>query len=172
MPTPVIGFSRNIVAPTFQIIPQLATFFNEAGLEVTGDEVAFSFLDAGPPAVVTYWLGVRSCAGPEALLGPIRVEAAAVGVTAVALSIAPNPASGSTHFEFALDREADVTLEVFDLAGRRVATPLAGRLPAGPVRAGWNLRRDDGGAAEPGLYFARLQTLGRTLFSRVTVVAR
>ena len=148
---------------------------NEAGLEVTGEEVAFRFLDAGAPSVATYWLGVRSCSGPEALVGPIRVESASAttGATAeLALSISPNPAAGGTHFEFALDREADVTLEVFDLAGRRVATPIAGRLPAGPVRAGWNLRRDDGGTAEPGLYFARLQTLGRTLFSRVTVVAR
>jgi beta-lactamase superfamily II metal-dependent hydrolase len=148
---------------------------NEAGLEVSGEEVAFRFLDAGAPSDATYWLGVRSCAGPEALVGPIRVEAAAAttGATAeLALRISPNPAAGGTHFEFALDRDADVTLEVFDLAGRRVATPIAGRLPAGPVRAGWNLRRDDGSTAEPGLYFARLQTLGRTLFSRVTVVAR
>ncbi|MEO5617041.1 MAG: hypothetical protein ABIS67_04665 [Candidatus Eisenbacteria bacterium] len=145
---------------------------NEAGLEVTGEEVAFRFLDAVAPADATYWLGVRSCAGPEALIGPIRVEAAAASAAELSLRITPNPIVGGTHFEFALDREADVTLEVFDLQGRRVATPILGRLPAGPVRAGWNLRRDDGGTVEAGLYFARLQTLGRTLFSRVTVVAR
>jgi len=146
---------------------------NEAGLELLGEEVEFRFDDPSAPADATYWLGVRSCSGPEALVGPIRVEAAgAAAIAELALRIAPNPASGGTHFEFALDREADVTLELFDLQGRRIATPIAGRLPAGPVRAGWNLRRDDGGAVDPGLYFARLQTLGRTLIRRVTVVAR
>ncbi len=145
---------------------------NEAGLELVGDEVEFRFDDAASAADATYWLGVRSCSGPEALVGPIRVEAAGGTAAELALRVAPNPAAGGTHFEFALDREADVTLEVFDLQGRRVATPVAGRLPAGPVRAGWNLRRDDGGVAEPGLYFARLQTLGRTLISRVTVAGR
>lgn len=151
----------------------LAFAGNEAGLELVGEEVEFRFDDASAPADATYWLGVRSCAGAEALIGPIRIQAAGAATGAVlALRIAPNPAAGETHFEFALDREADVMLEVFDLQGRRVATPIAGRLPAGPVRTGWNLRRDDGGSVEAGLYFARLQALGRTLFSRVTVVGR
>ena len=53
-----------------------------------------------------------------------------------------------------------------------MATPLAGHRAAGTVRAGWNLRRDSGERVEPGLYFARLEALGRTLYQRVTVVAR
>ena len=114
---------------------------------------------------------MRACAGNEALVGPIRVEAAVV-TTELTLRVAPNPVLDATTFEFALDREAEVRLELFDLQGRRVATPIFGRLPAGPVRAGWDLRRDSGAMVEPGLYFARLETLGRTLYSRVTVIDR
>lgn len=146
---------------------------NEAAFSLEGDQVHFRFADPEGEAGATYWLGVRSCSGPEQLVGPIRIEASGAGVTTeLALRIAPNPAAGGTRFEFALDRAADVKLEIFDLAGRRIATPLAGRMPAGTVRAGWDLKRDGGGAALPGLYFARLETLGRTLYSRVTVVAR
>ncbi len=145
---------------------------NESGLEVTGDEVEFRFTDAGAPARATYWLGVRSCSGSEALIGPIQVEATARSTAGLALRVGPNPAITAASFEFALEQDADVTLEVFDLQGRHVATPLAGRQPAGPVHAGWDLHRADDGSIEPGVYFARLRALGRTLYSRLTVVAR
>ena len=145
---------------------------NEAGVQVRGDDVEFRFTDTAGAADATYWLGVRGCSGPEGLVGPIRIEASGAGVSALALDIAPNPAVHATRFEFALDRAADVRLDVFDLQGRRVATPLAAHRAAGTVTTSWNLRRDDGRAIEPGLYFARLQTLGRTLYRRVTVVAR
>src|SRR5262249_39236839 len=130
-------------------------------------------LRSTPPAGAkggVYWLGVRGCSGPEALVGPIQVDASA-GAGGLALSVSPNPAAGGTSFEFALDRAADARLEIFDLAGRRGATPLSGRPSAGAVRAGWNLKDVAGRAVEPGLYFARLQTLGRTFYARVTVVA-
>ena len=145
---------------------------NEAGIEVAGGEAVFRFVDAaraGEPA--TYWLGARSCSGPEALVGPIRVEAASAAAS-LALEASPNPALGGTSFEFALPRAADVRLEVFDLEGRRVATPLMGHAAAGPVRVDWSLTDDAGRSARPGLYFARLQTLGRTLYTRVTVIGR
>lgn len=145
---------------------------NEATLEERGEETAFHFVDATGTGDGTYWLGVRGCSGPEAMIGPIRIEAMGAATKALALDVAPNPAARATRFAFALDRAADVRLDVFDLQGRRVATPLAGHRAAGPVTASWNLRRDSGERVEPGLYFARLEALGRTLYQRVTVVAR
>jgi hypothetical protein len=71
----------------------------------------------------------------------------------------PNPASRAVSFTFDLEREAVVTLEVFDAAGRRVALPIAGeRLPAGRVTRQWRPERLEGGT-----YFARVVTPGRTL---------
>ena len=144
---------------------------NDAVIALDGGDAVFRFTDPSGAASGVYWLGVRSCSGTEGLVGPIRVEASA-SQARLDLSVAPNPAAGATTFEFALAREADVMLEVFDLEGRKIATPLAGRFVAGSVRASWNLHDHSGAAVEPGTYFARLQTLGRTLFSRVTVVAR
>ena len=145
---------------------------NDATLEERGEETAFHFVDAGETGGGTYWLGVRGCSGPEAMVGPIRIDAMGAATKALSLDVAPNPATRATRFEFALDRAADVRLDVFDLQGRRVATPFAGHHGPGTVTASWNLKRDAGGAVEPGLYFARLQALGRTLYRRVTVVAR
>jgi len=145
---------------------------NEATMETAGDEATFHFVDGAGAADATYWLGVRGCSGPEGMIGPIRVEAAGLDATELTLRVTPNPARLTTHFDFALERAADARLDVFDLQGRRVATPLASRLPAGPAHVAWNLRRDDGHPVESGLYFVRLQTLGRTLFRRISVVAR
>jgi len=64
-----------------------------------------------------------------------------------------------------------VRLDVFDLAGRRIATPLEGRHAAGELSVEWSLRDDAGAAVVPGVDFARLHALGRTTYARVTVVA-
>jgi hypothetical protein len=50
----------------------------------------------------------------------------------------PNPATSSVHLDFELPRAASVSLHVYDLTGRRVATPIAGqRLPAGRTTRVW-----------------------------------
>ena len=65
---------------------------NEAGLEVLNGEAVFRYVDAARAGkAATYWLGSRSCAGTEALVGPIRVEAASP-VASLALAASPNPA--------------------------------------------------------------------------------
>jgi hypothetical protein len=66
---------------------------------------------------------------------------------------APNPVRDMTTIRFDLARSVEATLEVYDIAGRRVATPLDGkRMPAG--RHSVQLR-DLPGAA--GVYFYRFK---------------
>ncbi len=69
------------------------------------------------------------------------------------LSVYPNPLSGAGTARFRLEREAMVTLDLFDIRGRRVATPFAGVLPAGPAEVHLDL-----GALSlaRGVYFARV----------------
>lgn len=64
----------------------------------------------------------------------------------------PNPAHASTRVAFELETAGRARLEVFDLAGRRVATPLDAELGAGPHE----VELDVGGLA-PGLYLYRLR---------------
>ena len=144
---------------------------NETTLAFEGEDAVFRFSDPAGREGAAYWLGVRGCSGPEGLIGPILIEAAATPAH-LDLSAAPNPAATAMRFEFALAREADVTLEVFDLQGRRVATPLAGHLAAGPASVAWNLHASSGESVGAGVYFARLQALGRTMYTRVTVADR
>lgn len=47
----------------------------------------------------------------------------------------PNPARAEAALRFVVPQAGEVELAVFDLLGRRVATPVAGWLPAGPHRA-------------------------------------
>jgi hypothetical protein len=71
-----------------------------------------------------------------------------------------------------LPRAADARLDVFDLAGRRIATPFLGRAVAGETAIEWALAGPDGRRVGPGLYFARFEGLGRTLQTRIVVVGR
>ncbi len=73
----------------------------------------------------------------------------------------PNPFSATTLIRYTLPREADVTLEIFDLKGQRVATLVGNRQPAGAheVRFGPGARDRAGAAGRPraGVYFCRLR---------------
>ncbi len=53
---------------------------------------------------------------------------------------------------------ADVRLEIFDVRGRRVATPLSEARPAGVWTLEWPARSDTGQRLSHGLYFVRLRT--------------
>jgi beta-lactamase superfamily II metal-dependent hydrolase len=94
------------------------------------------------------------------------------GSDELTLALAPNPALRSTRFSFTLSREADVRLEVFDLAGRRVATPFAGRATPGTTNVNWTLNRRDGSPLPAGIYFARLEGLGTATIARMVVLGR
>ena len=61
-------------------------------------------------------------------------------------------------FELALPLRGAVRLVVYDLAGRRVATPVEGVLEAGVRRIKWNGRGDQGTRLGPAIYFAKLTT--------------
>lgn len=68
----------------------------------------------------------------------------------------PNPFSGGTTLAFSVARASEVTLEIFDLAGRRVRRLVATTLPAGRHAMHWDGRDDRGAPVASGLYHARL----------------
>jgi hypothetical protein len=83
----------------------------------------------------------------------------------------PNPFNPSTRIEFALPAQCSVDLAVFDIAGRRVRTLLAGSLSAGPHHCLWDGRDDSGSRIASGLYVYRLKTPEGVLARRM-VMAR
>ena len=72
----------------------------------------------------------------------------------------PNPLSRESRFAFDLPRGGPVTLEVFDVHGRRVARVIDGDLPAGRHEARWRADDGRGGRLGAGLYFVRFVTPG------------
>ncbi len=72
----------------------------------------------------------------------------------------PNPAAGSTRFSYAIPTRAVVSLEVYDLRGRRVDHVLREEFGPGRKVLTWDGRDRDGAPLPSGMYFARLQVRG------------
>ncbi len=74
-------------------------------------------------------------------------------------SVRPNPTRGRTFVSFALPtRDDDVSVRVYDVAGRAVRTLLDGSLAAGTRTIEWDGRTDRGEDATAGIYFLHLET--------------
>ena len=142
---------------------------NDAAIAVEGEDAVFRFADITGDAGATYWLGARSCSGGESLIGPIGVEAAAEPA-ALAFAVTPNPVSGPARLRLAMPQAGRVSVEIFDLQGRRLATPYDGLAPAGVMDLDWNLTDASGARIGAGMYFARVHALGRTIYTRMTVL--
>jgi hypothetical protein len=82
----------------------------------------------------------------------------------------PNPFNPITDLLFALPAETSVSLDLFDVSGRRIRNLLSGRLPAGDHAVPWNGCDDAGRPVASGTYFARLTTDGAYQVKSVTLV--
>jgi flagellar hook assembly protein FlgD len=72
-------------------------------------------------------------------------------------STSPNPATDRAAIGYALAGATRVEIRVYDAAGRLVRLLLDQTQPAGFYQVAWDGRRDDGGAAGPGVYFYRMR---------------
>jgi hypothetical protein len=77
----------------------------------------------------------------------------------------PNPFNPSTTISFALPRTENITLKVYDMLGREVATLVDGREDAGEHSVKWNA---EGFAS--GVYFCRMQANGIVLTQKILLV--
>jgi len=77
----------------------------------------------------------------------------------------PNPFNPLAHLPFVLERAGEVRVDVHDLAGRRVATPLWTLLPAGRHEALF-----DGTGLPSGRYTYTVRTEGRAFSAPLTLI--
>jgi hypothetical protein len=132
----------------------------------------FRVAGADPSAVLLEQTDVDSIPGAiptlvvtnSRLLEPIPPPATTLAVggsdvpgLALALRSSPNPAGAGMTFSFDLARATTIDLEVFDTAGRRVATVDSGSRPAGHHELRWNRRDGSGKALSAGVYYGRLR---------------
>lgn len=98
-------------------------------------------------------------------------EVAAGSATGLQLSrISPNPGSGARSIAFTLPREAQVTVDVVDLAGRRVARVTDETRAAGAHSVTWDGRDSGGNRVAAGTYWVRVQGGGEIATRKLTVL--
>ncbi|MGD8719898.1 MAG: T9SS type A sorting domain-containing protein [Candidatus Zixiibacteriota bacterium] len=115
-----------------------------------------------------YWLEMVTLDGGRFEYGPVVGTAGASRAKAFALAPAyPNPARGEATFAFSLAEAGDVRVEVYDLTGRRIATPAAGPYAAGEYEVAWDIGATS--AVPPGVYVYRL-TQGDNVAARKFVI--
>lgn len=91
--------------------------------------------------------------------------------TGLALSAAsPDPVRTRTRFAYSLPSAGDVALVIHGLDGRRVRALASGAAAAGPHESHWDARDDTGRRVAAGVYFARLESQGRSVGRRLVVL--
>ena len=82
----------------------------------------------------------------------------------------PSPARDEFAIDFALPRDGDADVELYDVAGRRVATLFHGPLPAGSHRAVWRRSAGAGTVIAPGIYLCALRFERERVVRRIALV--
>lgn len=90
--------------------------------------------------------------------------------TVYALSAYPNPLVGRATLSLATPRSTLVSLDVFDLAGRRVRRVFEGDVPAGTHPFAWDGSDGNGHRVAAGVYVVRANGPGLVLTRRVVVL--
>ncbi|MFQ5600784.1 MAG: galactose oxidase-like domain-containing protein, partial [Candidatus Krumholzibacteriia bacterium] len=162
-------FSRN--APDTVAYTSTATGAHEAGstlirAEFT-DGVTLGLFQEGTNVLAAVGLNVWISSSDFTLKVELEVTGGTTTPTDVSgnstvrsrfLPAHPNPFVSSARVGFALARPGPARLDVYDVAGRRVRTITAPRLPPGTHLLEWDGSDRLGRAVAPGVYFYRLRT--------------
>lgn len=84
--------------------------------------------------------------------------------------VSPNPAVESAAISFSLAETSPVTIEVYDLGGRRVTTLLNQEMQTGSHSLVWNLTDSRGRTVPSGFYHVRMVTPDRTEVNQMMVL--
>ncbi len=82
----------------------------------------------------------------------------------------PNPFNPTTKIEFSLPRTAHVTLDVYNIAGRRVKKLVDEELPSGHWSVVWDGDDESGAEVASGVYFYRIRTSEYTQTKKMVVI--
>jgi hypothetical protein len=108
--------------------------------------------------------------GNEDIAVPTGVPEGTVGRKFALAQNRPNPFNPKTTIAFSLPEPTRVSLEIYDVAGRKVTTLVDGGLEAGPHSYDWDGRNHDGERVASGVYFYRLSTPERDLRKKMVLL--
>jgi hypothetical protein len=159
---PVIGFRiyrRNAMTRRMQTLPA-------NGLLAPGDR---EYVDHDIERVTPYEYTLGVVLEDREILSP----AARTSVPGRALALhqnTPNPFNPLTTIRFTLAGRADVTLTIYDVRGRAVATLVHRSLNAGDHAYLWDGKNTAGDAVDSGVYFCRLVSGNQTLTRKMVLL--
>jgi hypothetical protein len=105
--------------------------------------------------------------GERQRFGPISIRVPSF--VAMSLAAHPNPSSDGVVVSFAIPAAGDVTIQAFDVLGRRVAEIVNDHLAAGAHHLDWTGEMRAGSGLSSGTYFLRIQAGGVTETVKVTL---
>jgi len=139
---------------------------NETGLGENEAIVDFSLPTAGD-----YWVLVFRAAGtPDVQRYDLDIEVEASGTTAVGdqiprtdlgLSVYPNPFNPRTTARFYVETPGSISLDIYDVAGKRVRSIHDQTASVGWQELSWNGRSDTGNSVPSGTYLMQVRAGGR-----------
>ncbi len=100
---------------------------------------------------------------------PTQVQTEVPAIREFWFAAGPSPAGVSAVVRFGLPREANVSLRVFDVAGREMTSLANGRFPAGEHTASWDLRDGAGRRVDRGVYYLRMTVDGQSRSQSLSV---
>jgi hypothetical protein len=118
-------------------------------------ELVHPALDNADPR---HWAASTGRGSPGAVNGAFRElpPGSFLGKAPLRLSLRPNPFRGASRITYRVPSTGRVVLRIYDVSGRRVATPVDGILAAGLHEASWIPEKGGSGA-----YFCRMTLDGR-----------
>jgi hypothetical protein len=150
---------------------QSSSFEELASAVIQRDGLLFTCIDSGcePGIMYFYRIDVETADGRRTLF---ETEAITIPPPALALhQNYPNPFNPSTTIRYTLPERTLVTIEVFDIAGRKIACLVSEEQPAGPHSIEWDGRNERGAEVSSGVYLYRL-TAGKKTIQRKMVLLR
>jgi hypothetical protein len=90
--------------------------------------------------------------------------------TTAALHVGPNPFNPSTIINYSLPKDADVTLEIFDVRGRKIVSLVAGWQTAGRHTVTWEGFDGKGNPQPSGVYLAQMRAGAIHMSCRMTLL--
>jgi hypothetical protein len=118
------------------------------------------------------WIGSRTVAAPKSMAAsPDSIQSGENLPRRFALhQNYPNPFNPTTAIKYDLPKGIYVTLEVYDMLGRKIRTLVEEKLGAGYRVTVWDGKNDQGLPVSSGLYFYRLKTTEFTKVRKATLL--
>jgi len=103
-------------------------------------------------------------------ISPVAVDEGAPALRLALSPAHPTPAHGGSVLSYTLPSAGEMSLKLYDAAGRCLRTLREGKAPAGTQRIVWDGRNDAGVPVAPGIYFCRLRAGEGTRMQRVVLL--